>query len=143
MAVVLLSCRTCRVMCWCGEGASDSLPIPGCHGVQYATCHHGPQDYFSDIVHHSNTVLLPVLPRQGCQQQQPQWHHSQQLLELRVYDRIVRAVITSDLGKPQLDCGTVTIMQNAIQFVGQCCGKMRLRALPSTKSYDKTTRKNS
>ena len=79
-----------------GEGASDSLPIPDCHGVQYANRHHGPHDYVSDIVHHSHTVLLPVLSRQGSPQQQSQRYHPQQPRECKVSADVVRAVVTPD-----------------------------------------------
>ena len=57
--------------------------------------HNGSQDYFSDIAHRGDTVLLPVLPRQGSPQKQAQRYHSQQP---EVYRDIVRAVVTSDLG---------------------------------------------
>ena len=100
-----------------GEGASDSLPIPDCRGVQYVNRHNGPQDYFSDIVHHSHTVLLPVLPRQGSPQQQSQRCYPQQPRECEVSADVVRAVLTSDLGEPWFGSGTIPVTQDTIQFV--------------------------
>ena len=78
---------------WREKDGIGSLVI---HGAQYANRHNEPQDYFSGIAHRVDTVLIPVPPRQGCQQQQPQRYHSQKPRQREVSGLNVRAVVTSD-----------------------------------------------
>ena len=61
-------------------------------------------------------VLSTMVPCQISRRGRPQRYHSKQPGEPQLSDRIVRVVITSDLGKPEFDTCVVLVLRCGVRY---------------------------